>query len=103
MTTKEGIFMARTTVQFRMDSDLKQRLEKIFKEMGLNMTTAMNLFANAVVNQGKIPFDITAPKSQLESDLEDVCACRRTASDTRIPRSPAQERLGRFLRLPYRA
>ena len=68
--------MASTTIQFRMDADLKQRLEKIFKEMGLNMTTAMNLFAHAVVNQGKIPFDITAPKSQLENDLEDVRAGR---------------------------
>lgn len=68
--------MATTTIQFRMDSDLKQRLEKIFKEMGLNMTTAMNLFAHAVVNQGKIPFDITAPKSQIENDLEDVRAGR---------------------------
>ena len=68
--------MATTTVQFRMDNDLKQRLEKIFREMGLNMTTAMNLFAHAVVNQGKIPFDITAPKSQLENDLENVRAGR---------------------------
>ena len=66
--------MATTTVQFRMDSDLKQQLERIFQEMGLNMTTAMNLFAHAVVNQGRIPFDITAPKSQLENDLDDVRA-----------------------------
>lgn len=64
--------MATTTVQFRMDNDLKQQLERIFQEMGLNMTTAMNLFAHAVVNQGRIPFDITAPKSQLENDLDDV-------------------------------
>ena len=59
--------MSTTIVQFRMDSDLKQRLEKLLKKMGLNMTTAMNLFAHAVVNQGRIPFDITAPKSQLEN------------------------------------
>ena len=62
--------MATTTVQFRMDSDLKQQLERIFQEMGLN------LFAHAVVNQGRIPFDITAPKSQLENDLDDVRAGR---------------------------
>lgn len=70
--------MASTTVQIRMDKNVKKQLETLLKDMGLNMTTAVNLFAHAVINQQKIPFEITAPapKSQLAKDLEDVRAGR---------------------------
>ena len=67
--------MPTTTVQFRMDTSVKAELEAMLQEMGLNMTTAMNLFAKAVINSGKIPFEITANRrlsSELQQDLEDV-------------------------------
>ncbi|HBC93653.1 MAG TPA: type II toxin-antitoxin system antitoxin, RelB/DinJ family [Pelotomaculum sp.] len=52
--------MATTSVTIRMDENLKKQAETLFDEMGLNMTTAINIFAKAVVRQGKIPFEITA-------------------------------------------
>lgn len=67
--------MSTTTVQVRMDTTVKADLEILLQEMGLNMTTAMNLFAKAVINSGKIPFEITANRrlsSELQQDLEDV-------------------------------
>lgn len=67
--------MPTTTVQVRMDTTVKADLEILLQEMGLNMTTAMNLFAKAVINSGKIPFEITANRrlsSELKQDLEDV-------------------------------
>ncbi len=67
--------MPTTTVQVRMDTTVKADLEILLQEMGLNMTTAMNLFAKAVINSGKIPFEITANRrlsSELQQDLEDV-------------------------------
>ena len=50
--------MATTSVTVRMDSDLKKRVEALFDDMGLNMTTAITLFAKAVVRKNKIPFEI---------------------------------------------
>ena len=50
--------MATTSVTVRMDKDLKKDTEEMLSYMGLNMTTAITLFAKAVVNQGKIPFEI---------------------------------------------
>lgn len=50
--------MASTSVTIRMDEGLKRQAEMIFDEMGMNMTTAMTVFAKAVVRQGKIPFEI---------------------------------------------
>jgi len=52
--------MATTSVTIRMDENLKRQAETLFDEMGLNMTTAINIFAKAVVRQGKIPFEIAA-------------------------------------------
>ncbi|TEB08177.1 bifunctional antitoxin/transcriptional repressor RelB [Pelotomaculum schinkii] len=52
--------MATTSVTIRMDENLKKQAETLFDEMGLNMTTAINIFAKAVVRQGKIPFEIAA-------------------------------------------
>lgn len=52
--------MATTSVTIRMDEGLKKQAETVFDDMGLNMTTAITVFAKAVVRQGKIPFEITA-------------------------------------------
>ena len=52
--------MATTSVTIRMDENLKKQVETLFDEMGLNMTTAMTVFAKAVVKAQGIPFEITA-------------------------------------------
>jgi DNA-damage-inducible protein J len=43
-----------------MDSGLKKQAETLFKEMGMNMSTAFNIFARQAVRQRKIPFEISA-------------------------------------------
>ena len=50
--------MATTNMSIRMDVDLKKQAETMLASMGLNMTTAMNIFLHQVVRQGKIPFEI---------------------------------------------
>lgn len=52
--------MATTTLQVRIDADLKQEAETALKNMGLSMSTAIHLFCRQVVNHGRIPFDIIA-------------------------------------------
>ena len=46
-------------VNIRMDDNLKEKADFLFDELGLNMTTAINIFIRQVVRQGCIPFDIT--------------------------------------------
>ena len=50
--------MATTNMSIRMDTELKKQAETMLASMGLNMTTAMNIFLHQVVRQGKIPFEI---------------------------------------------
>ena len=59
LITKEVICMAQTTVNIRMDEDLKRQSEKMFNDVGMNMTTAFTVFAKTVVRTGKIPFEIS--------------------------------------------
>ena len=50
--------MSTTSVTIRMDDQLKRQAEKLFEELGMNMTTAFTVFTKAAVRQGKIPFEI---------------------------------------------
>ena len=48
-----------SNVSFRIDSDLKNQAETLFQSLGLNMTTAFNIFLRQSVREGRIPFDVT--------------------------------------------
>ena len=49
-------------VNIRVDEDLKRQTELLLTEMGLNMTTAVNMFLRQVLRTGGIPFEITTRK-----------------------------------------
>ena len=48
-----------TNISIRMDKELKEQTENLFNELGMNMTTAFNIFLRQSVRQGKIPFEIS--------------------------------------------
>ncbi len=77
--------MATTTVQIRMDADLKKEAEEMFHRMGLTMTAAMNLFVKTAVNRRQIPFAITDSRSELENDLADARAHRNLSREFSTP------------------
>lgn len=51
------------SITIRMDRDVKEKSEKILKQLGLPMSTAIDLFLNQVILTGGIPFDITLPQA----------------------------------------
>lgn len=50
--------MATTTINVRVDEDLKRRVESIYSELGMNLSTAINVFLRASVRYDGIPFDM---------------------------------------------
>ena len=46
-------------VNIRLDDSIKEQADILFDELGLNMTTAFNIFVRQTIRQGRIPFDIT--------------------------------------------
>jgi DNA-damage-inducible protein J len=60
--------MAQTNINIRMDDGLKQQAETLFSDLGMNMTTAFNIFVRQVVRQRKIPFEISAENDPFYSE-----------------------------------
>ena len=52
--------MAQTTFSVRMDSEVKRQLDDFCTQVGMNTTTAFNMFARAVLRERRLPFDVTA-------------------------------------------
>ena len=48
-----------SSVSFRIDTEIKNEAEKLFAQLGLNMTTAFNVFLRQSIREGRIPFEIT--------------------------------------------
>jgi len=46
-------------INIRIDDNLKEQAEILFEELGLNMSTAINVFIRQSIRQGGIPFEIT--------------------------------------------
>ena len=53
--------MSQTTFSVRMDSEVKRQLDEFCAMVGMNTTTAFNLFARAVLREGRLPFDVAIP------------------------------------------
>lgn len=50
--------MATTNVSIRMDADLKAQADALFAELGMNLSTAFNIFVRQSLREGGIPFEI---------------------------------------------
>lgn len=50
--------MSATNLNIRTDKDVKEQAEQLFAELGLNMTTAINLFLRTAIRKHGIPFDL---------------------------------------------
>ena len=46
-------------VSFRMDDTLKRQTELVLEQLGLNMTTAMTMFAKTIVREQRLPLDLS--------------------------------------------
>ena len=52
--------MGQTNVNIRMDSEIKKEAEQLFESLGMNMSTAFNIFVRQSLRTGGIPFQIIA-------------------------------------------
>jgi len=50
--------METTNLNIRTNKEVKLAAEKIFEELGLNMTTAINIFLRQTIRENGIPFDL---------------------------------------------
>ena len=66
--------MANTSISIRMDADLKRQFEAFCSDMGMTMTTAINVFARKAVREYRIPFEISGdvPNAETVEAIKEV-------------------------------
>lgn len=66
--------MAQTSINIRMDAELKRQFEAFCADVGMNMTTAFCIFAKKVVRENRIPFEISGeiPNEETRQAIAEV-------------------------------
>ena len=54
--------MATVPTQIRIDENLKKQATELFSQLGMDMSSAMNMFLRQCVMRGGLPFEVTLPK-----------------------------------------
>lgn len=76
--------MANTTnFSVRMDSDLKKRCEALYNELGMNLTTAINVFLRQSLRVGGLPFDVRVDQPNKET-IAAMLEAERIAKDSSV-------------------
>ena len=60
------------TVTARVDENVKKEAETLFKKMGLNMSTAMNLFLKKCILEQGIPFELKVPNKETLKAMQET-------------------------------
>lgn len=75
--------MSTTNLNIRTDKVIKEQAEQIFEELGLNMTTAINMFLRTTIREHGIPFSLKldVPNAVTAAAIEEG---RHIASDRSV-------------------
>ena len=72
-----------TNISIRMDTELKAKADALFGELGMNMTTAFNIFVRQALREGRIPFDISLNQPN-EETVAAMLEAERIAKDPSV-------------------
>ena len=77
-----------TQISLRVDEEVKRNAEKTFNDIGLSMSTAINIFLKKVARENRIPFELSADPfynrenmDELERRINSVCAGESTLKE----------------------
>lgn len=60
--------MAQTTVSIRMDDNVKKEAEWFCHNFGMTLSTAVTIFAKAIIREHRIPFEIRTDEDPFYSE-----------------------------------
>ena len=69
-----------TNVSFRMDTELKAQAEALFSELGMNLSTAFNIFVRQSLREGGLPFQVRLEQPNRET-IEAMLEAEKIARD----------------------
>ena len=73
--------MSTANLSIRVDAELKKDVESCLEDMGMNMSTAINIYLKQIVKQRAIPFRVTATPKVNQATIEAIAEGTRLAND----------------------
>lgn len=58
--------MATVPTQIRIDEELKKQSVELFSQLGLDMSSAINMFLRQCLLRGGLPFNVELPQNKSE-------------------------------------
>lgn len=86
-----------TNVSIRMDTALKAQADELFTQMGMNLTTAFNIFVRECLRTGSIPFKVCVDHPNKET-MAAMLEAERIANDPNVKHYTDLDELFRDLR-----
>ena len=84
--------MATTPTQIRIDSNIKREAAALFSNLGLDMSSAVNLFLHQCVLRGGLPFAVEVPQYS-DKTLNAMDEARKISRDPDIKGYNSMEEL----------
>ena len=75
-----------TNITIRMDKETKRNFENFCDNVGINMTTAFNMFARAVLRERRLPFEVGIESDPFFSE-GNLAYLRRVKADAEAGRN----------------
>lgn len=75
--------MATVPTQVRIDEDVKKQATELFGELGLDISSAINIFLRQSLLQGGLPFDVRLPQYRQEV-IEAMKEAKKVSRDTNV-------------------
>lgn len=72
-----------TNISIRMDARLKEQADELFAELGMNISTAFNIFVRQSLREGGIPFDVSLNQPNKET-IAAMLEAERIAKDPSV-------------------
>ena len=77
--------MATEPTQVRIDENLKKQATELFSQLGMDMSSAMNIFLRQCVMRGGLPFEVVVPQYKSEV-IEAMEEAKRISKDPNTKR-----------------
>ena len=72
-----------TNISIRMDAELKAQADALFAELGMNISTAFNIFVRQSLREGGLPFNVTLNQPNKET-IAAMLEAERIAKDPSV-------------------
>lgn len=85
-----------TPTQVRIDSEVKKQASELFATLGLDMSSAVNIFLHQCILRGGLPFIVEVPNYRQET-IDAMVEAKRIANDQNVEGYSSIEELEKAL------